>query len=501
MKRITLLSPSLLFALFGVTLAQPACQEVAEPTVVLTQQQWKEVEQHILKEEPSPQHKLNINFDNEIELIGMDISPAPIKAGEDLEVTWYWRCKKATKQNLQVFGHLDAAGEQMRQSLDHYPVNGLYRTSMWKPGQIIRDVQKLKLREDFPAGEAVLYLGLYQGNGLEGRKLVVNEAPKTNDRRAIGPKLQAVAGTPGAVKAPASDSAASGKPRYAMRQLNAEEGAITVDGRLDEAVWAGLQPARLAPFGDKQKYETWVKLYYTDDALYVGAYMEDKHAWGTLKERDANTWEEEVFELFLDVDGDGKDYLELQVTPNNVVFDANFKERLGRGEGSREEQIDRARAWNMEGLETGVFVDGTVNDAEKEDKFWTIELKLPFSSLPGAGGAAPKPGSRWAVNFYRFDRPAQGQSYAYAWSQAARGDFHAIEHFGELRFAPRIDIERLRALQQRDAQGAPATTKPIKGLSPLNIKQIKQGGKSPNVDLNLLKPNRPDSTPPTPPKP
>lgn len=421
-----------------------ACQEVEEPATVLTQQQWKEVKQNVLTEAPTPQHKVGADFGGKIELIGFDVSPAQPVAGQEATFTWYWKAKSKMKKNWKIFIHFDSQAKPVRQGLDHHPVGEKYKTSMWKPGEIIKDVQTVTLRSDYPAGEAIPYIGFYNGNGVDARLDIVNDVPKTKDRRAIGPKLTVKNTGKTAPKAAA-------KPRYAVRPYASAGGAPVIDGKLDDPSWAVIPKLAIQPFGKGQNLETWAKITYDDEAMYIGAYLEDRHAWGDLKERDANTWTQEVIELFVDVNGDGEDYLELQVTPLNTVFDANFKKMLGRGEGSRDEQIDRARAWNMEGLETAVYVDGTVNDQASQDKFWTVEIKLPFKSMPGAG-AAPKANATWSMNMYRFDRPKPKQSFAYAWSRAARGNFHRVDQFGELRFIGKKATDQPEQERKPDAK-------------------------------------------------
>ncbi len=88
----------------------------------------------------------------------------------------------------------------------------------------------------------------------------------------------------------------------------------------------------------------------------------------------------------------------------------------------------------MEGLETAVSIDGTLNEDGDEDRSWTIEMKLPFASTPGLSGP-PKKGDTWALNLYRFDRPGKKGARAYAWSTGPRGDFHEVSKFGALTFA------------------------------------------------------------------
>ena len=428
----------LLYALAAASLlGGVACQEVEQPTTVLTQAQWKEVQKNILTEDqaPTPQYKVGANFEDKIELVGFDVD-GPLKAGEKARFTWYWKALEDIDENWQVFVHLDSNAEPYRQNLDHVPVGGMYQTSRWKKGQIIKDVQDVTLRADYPAGQATPYIGFWRG---KSRMEVANAVPKTDEPqpRVIGPRLT-VAGRTGAAAAKAGGPT----PTYALRQLDAEAaGALTIDGKLDEAAWDELPVANLSPFGNAKAQASVFKAFLTDEHLVVGANLEDTHAWGTLKERDASTWTEEVVELFLDLDGDGKDYLELQVTPTGTIFDAHFPTRLGTGEGSRDAQIDRAKAFDVKGLESGVHVDGTVNKADDRDTSWSVELKIPLESLPGYE-AAPKPGQTWAANVYRFDRPKEGTTYAYGWSTKPRGDFHQVDGFGRWKIASSATVQR-----------------------------------------------------------
>lgn len=408
-KRLTRLSPIIGLCIFGAL----GCQEVNQPTTVLTRQQWEQVQKHLLKTEPAPKYKLNINYGDKIELIGLDVQE-PLEAGKEATFTWYWRAKEDIKQDWRIFIHFDSvADKNYRQNLDHHAIGELFPSSKWKKGMIIEDIQKVKLHKDWPKGEAIPYIGLYRGK----ERLPVQDATKHDGgNRAIGPKL-AIGGVE--------------RPRYAARSFNGAQ--IKVDGVMDEEQWQKLPVMALTSLGQAPNQETWVKAFYTEDALYLGAYLSDEHIWGTLKERDAQTWTQEVLEVFIDPNGDGKDYLELQITPQNVIFDARFEAMLGMGKGTRQEQIDRARAFSLEGLETAVKVDGTLNDDKDKDKAWTVEIKLPFASLPGAG-APPQPGANWAMNLYRFDRPTPQSTYAYAWSTQASRSFHEVSKYGTLQF-------------------------------------------------------------------
>ena len=429
-------------AVLLATLPFAACQEVEQPTTVLTQEQWNEVKQYILSEAPEPAYKVGANFGNKIELIGFDVTE-PLTVGKKATFTWYWRAIDNVGEDWQIFIHFDSAVKPARQNLDHVPVRNMYQTGRWKKGQIIKDVQEVTIRRDFPAGKATPFIGLYRG---EKRMPVTNDVPKDDaaQPRVVGPTLMVQAG------ANASATPATPKPpKYAARKLGeADAQSLQIDGKLDEPVWARVPPLRLTPFGNAQEQATTVKIAMTEDSLIIGAQLADKHVWGTLESRDDETWREEVLEVFLDVDGDGKDYMELQITPRNTIFDARFPVRLGTGQGSRDEQIVAAKAWNMEGLKSAVHVDGTVNDDGDEDRSWTVELLLPIASIPGLDKAKPAAGDKWAINFYRFDRPKEGTTWAYAWSTAPRGDFHQVDKFGVLEIAPIVDVNRPKVTPQ-----------------------------------------------------
>src|SRR6185503_5363806 len=84
---------------------------------------------------------------------------------------------------------------------------------------------------------------------------------------------------------------------------------------------------------------------------------------------DGPIYEDEVVELFLDADGDGRTYHELEVSPAGTTFDAAFEApRRGMDLG-----------W-ASGLASAVAVDGTLDDPAP-DRGLTVELSVPWRSL------------------------------------------------------------------------------------------------------------------------
>lgn len=447
------------------------CQEVDQPKTTLTQKQWQEVKANLLDEKPNTDYPIGAKFGDKIELIGFDVSK-PLEAGKKATFTWYWKALDDIEDNWKVFVHFDSSKRAYRQNLDHQPLDGLYQTGRWKKGQIIKDVQQVTIDKNYPGGQAVPYIGFFKKNQ---RLPIANDVKKTNDRRVIGPPLTVKNTSTG-------KGANAGKaklPTYMVptRDAKSLEG-FKLDGKLDDKVWADSKDVGLQSFGAAPNLNTKVHVFRTEDALYIGAMLPDENVWSELKDRDSNTWTEEVFEVYIDKDRDGKDYMELQINPLGTIFDAHFAQRLGRGKGSRDEQINRAKSWNMQGLETAIHVDGTVNDKSDKDKSWSVEIKLPFEGIPGVD-REPKDGESWAANFYRYDRPAKGdkRTYAYAWSKPNGGSFHQVERFGNLHFGHKqVVTKRAATAQKAEGSGNAADDeKPaVKRLQKPNIQQLRQ---------------------------
>jgi hypothetical protein len=77
-------------------------------------------------------------------------------------LTLYWRAESVVDQSYTVFIHaLDADGELMA-GFDAPPLEGLYPTDAWFPGQIIADSHTLAL----PQRAHTLAVGLYDPASL-----------------------------------------------------------------------------------------------------------------------------------------------------------------------------------------------------------------------------------------------------------------------------------------------------------------------------------------------
>ncbi len=418
-----MLRPLAAIALLALLALLAGCQEYAEPT--LTPGQKKKVEAHLLSEAPTPQHPVGAVIEDQVRLIGYDIDKTTAKPGERVKVTYYIEVLAEKPDDNKIFVHFQGRKNDPKawMNLDHHPIEGLQPLRKLKKGDIVHDIQEFKIREDFPGGPAKVYWGLWRGN----YRLKVSNA---DDPKVEVDKEGRVVLATVKVEGKAGGEKPKAKPRLPMaRAMKLGEGeSITVDGKLDEPVWSrAVATAKwTSPDGkDRPVPETTARFAWTPDTLYVAVESVDSDVWSTFTERDSNTWEQEVIEVFLDPDGDKKDYLELQVTPANVIFDAKFERHRS--------DLAKARAWNMKGFETAVAVDGTLNERGDTDKGYTVEMAIPVAEVPGAKAPLAH-GFTWRINLFRWDAPKEGRQQAAAFSPPIVGDFHALDRFGRIRF-------------------------------------------------------------------
>ena len=189
--------------------------------------------------------------------------------------------------------------------------------------------------------------------------------------------------------------------------------------------------AQQITWGPEQARTTFAALW-NGDGLAVRFDVCDDQPWHTMTRRDDTIWDEEVVEIFIDPTGTGRNYLEIEISPINVVTDLIIRETSPT--------LVNELAWNWEGLESTV-VPGTC--AGLKPGSWVALAWLPWSGLRHtpevASFAPPKPGATWKFNVFRIKRPGgpanprQGAIFA-AWSAPDGRTFHAPAFFKPLVF-------------------------------------------------------------------
>jgi hypothetical protein len=380
-----------------------ACQKPGDPVVPMTQEQWRRVDKYLIDELPANAEPIDARFGDSIELVGWSMEPKSVDAGEEFTLKLYWQATQKIDRPWEIFIHMD--GNNSRQTVDHAAASGVLPVVHWPDDKIVVDEMTQTMSSSMD-GEITVYAGLYIG---EERLPVTDlgQAESEDDNRLNLGQFEA----------------RWEAPSYAVRWVNR---AIDLDGRIVEREWSRA-PATdrwVHPVsGDRvEAQHTWAKMLWDRENLYVAIRGRDTDIWSEHTERDSNLWEEEVFEVYLDPQSDGQNYLELQVNPNNAIFDAKFPSANNRDH--RE-----ARKHNVSGLETMVYIQGSKNERDDRDVYWSLEMKIPWTSLPDFE-TPPTNDREFAVNFYRYDRNKDEGVKTTAWSPVGSGSFHRPERFG-----------------------------------------------------------------------
>ena len=244
-------------------------------------------------------------------------------------------------------------------------------------------------------------------------------------RAALTPLLLALAGcTP--AEAPPDDAL----PAVRAAECRRAEGDIKLDGVPDEPAWRKAQALTdFTAFWDKRKAKTATKawLLWDDNYLYFAAEMEDADLYADVKERNAMTWTNDVFELFFKPAADRLIYYEFQVNALNTKLDLFLP---SRGSGG----FQRFAPTTDFGTESAVRLDGTLNDWKDTDKGWSVEGRVPWKAFEPSGGR-PKPGAAWRFALCRYDYSAAFEAPELSSSAPlTQSNFHRYEDYGVLTF-------------------------------------------------------------------
>ena len=120
-------------------------------------------------------HPLHINLDDQIWLEGYDIHyPQPLKPGDIIDLTLYWRGQRPITESYTVFNQAFYGNGTMVAQLDYTPLCGRRETWLWDPGELITDHYRIPVKADAPDGLYPLYSGMYH-TVTGGRLPILNE--------------------------------------------------------------------------------------------------------------------------------------------------------------------------------------------------------------------------------------------------------------------------------------------------------------------------------------
>ena len=244
---------------------------------------------------------------------------------------------------------------------------------------------------------------------------------------------------------------------------------ITIDGKLNETAWQSAPQSssfRDMISGAETFRDTRAAVLWDEEYLYVGYWIEEPDLQATLTERDALIYQNNDVELFIA----GSDtYYEFEINAFGTIYEVFFiwEESyksgmydtipgLSRNESGRKpfygvgykHHPRRSRIpywqWDLPGLQSAVFVYGSLNNNEDRDRGWTVELALPWSGMSVLAmsdnrSLPPQNQDVWRMDFSRFNQykepsPAN-DSGGWVWSPHGVFDSHVPECFTFIHFS------------------------------------------------------------------
>jgi hypothetical protein len=250
--------------------------------------------------------------------------------------------------------------------------------------------------------------------------------------------------------------------QYAAFYLQRDEGAIAIDGLLNDSAWENV--AFTDPFVDIQGPLHWsqpwlttkVKLRYDRTTLYVAAYMEETAVWANVTRRNDVIFHDNDFEVFIDADASTHNYKEIEVNARNASWNLWLNKPYRSGGHENSTRVDPQHGFDMvgKGLRCAVHADGPINDPAQQLHSWTVEMALPLVELARYTRATtlpPPAKARWRINFSRVEwqvrvtasEDGKHQHYEkipgvaesnWVWSPQYEVDMHRPEWWGFLEF-------------------------------------------------------------------
>ena len=110
---------------------------------------------------PAIAYPLDVNFQQNLKLLGYDLSTQRLNPGEIIDITFYWQSLQVAKKDYFTFIHLLDTNQDQRGSVEGRLLEG-YPFVFWYPGEIVTDRRQIHVSDEAPAGVAWLQVGGYE---------------------------------------------------------------------------------------------------------------------------------------------------------------------------------------------------------------------------------------------------------------------------------------------------------------------------------------------------
>ena len=238
----------------------------------------------------------------------------------------------------------------------------------------------------------------------------------------------------------------------------------------------------------KPHYITKFKLRWDNVKLYIGAYIQEKDLWAVHAEHDSPLYLSNNFEVLMDVDGSLFNYKQAVINVLGTMTDILFyKSPWDWTYADANNQQWHANA------ESAVYPEGTINMPRDSDKYWSVEIAIPFQTLAEQSlrtQPSPSDDEVWFMQFgraeYTLDKLSNGQyrvtpnSSALWWSWQPMGaiNLHLQNRWGLVQFKRSLNDKKFKFDKWHvykslfDMMDAMKKYKAINGFYPTEIEDL-----------------------------
>jgi len=227
---------------------------------------------------------------------------------------------------------------------------------------------------------------------------------------------------------------------------------IHIDGKLNESSWQNAKWTEnhvhivFEPYKNPN-LNSRSKILWDDENIYFAGYLEEPNIYAHMIKNDTIICHDSDYEIFLDVDGDARNYIELEFNAIGTVWDILHLKELDKGaipKGFRN-YYPTSEPWDIKGLKLAVRTDGTVNYPLDKDEGWYYECSIPWSTLQELNLNDKKlnqNGTTMRLNFSRVQFNIKEEWPIMDWSNVKNVDWlwspeltyraHVVETFGRV---------------------------------------------------------------------
>ena len=239
-----------------------------------------------------------------------------------------------------------------------------------------------------------------------------------------------------------SDDDGNQPPTYYCKKVVEQPADFTCAQFWDSAQWI---PYFLdLKTGEKAELTTRAKMLWDDRYLYVMVEMLDPHLWAEQTKNEEKIYLDKAFELFVDPDGDGLNYVEYEINALGATWDLLMTKPYRDGGGALSN-------FDMKGIKKKVELNGTLNKPTDVDTGWILYLAIPFKNFEGlCAKPTPEKGDTWRLNlaqvhwtldidgdkYIKYKNPETGKNISKYWVWSTHGaiNMHMPERFGYVVF-------------------------------------------------------------------